>query len=193
MDKLNYHDIGEQQLLDLRSQHDFQAGHVKGSLNLNPGNFKKYAVVYLMPEKPLVFVISDNEQADLQALSAFAQEIGVTQIDGFLSADDIPSEQLETTKTIPAEEFLQKEGNYLLLDVRHPDEITRPAPEKNLVNIPFEDLIHEHPSLDNSKDIYTLCGSGNRSTAAASYLSSQGFKSVVIEGGMKAIQEVSSQ
>ena len=67
-----------------------------------------------------------------------------------------------------------KNDDYILVDVRHPDEITRPAPEKNLVNIPFEDLVNDYQSLDTSKQIFTLCGSSNRSTAAASFLESKG-------------------
>lgn len=191
MNKLNYHEIKDQQLVDLRLQHAFQAGHLKEALNLNPSNFKKYAAIYLDADQPVVFVISREQQAELDEMATLAEELGFTHIDGFILADDLPQENLETTPTIPAEAFLGKEGDYILLDVRHPDEITRPAPEKNLVNIPFEDLIRDHVSLDSHKDIYTLCGSGNRSTAAASYLATKGFNPTVIEGGMKAVQEAS--
>ncbi|WP_277631413.1 rhodanese-like domain-containing protein [Atopococcus tabaci] len=191
MNKLNYSEIKDQQLVDSRLQHAFQAGHLKGSLNLNPSNFEKYAAVYLDADQPVVFVISREQQAELDEMATLAEELGFTQIDGFVLADELPQENLETTATIPAAAFLEKEDDYILLDVRHPDEITRPAPEKNLVNIPFEDLLHDHASLDSSKDIYTLCGSGNRSTAAASYLATKGFKPTVIEGGIKAVQEAS--
>ncbi|HBY90755.1 MAG TPA: hypothetical protein DEO37_10005 [Aerococcaceae bacterium] len=37
--------------------------------------------------------------------------------------------------------------------------------------------------------MYTLCGSGNRGTAAASYLETLGFQPIIIDGGMKAIQD----
>lgn len=47
-----------------------------------------------------------------------------------------------TSAEITAADFLQlpDDQDYVLLDLRHPDEITRPAPEKNLVNIPLEKL-----------------------------------------------------
>lgn len=191
MNKLNYSEIKDQQLVDSRLQHAFQSGHLKGSLNLNLSNFKKYAAIYLDADQPVVFVISREQQAELDEMATLAEELGFTQIDGFVLEDELPQENLETTATIPAAAFLEKEDDYILLDVRHPDEITRPAPEKNLVNIPFKDLLHDHASLDSSKDIYTLCGSGNRSTAAASYLATKGFKPTVIEGGIKAVQEAS--
>lgn len=190
MRKINYKDITNQQLIDVRTQHGYQAGHIKNSLNLNPGNFKTYAPYYLDLNQPVIFIVGSEEEAQLEELSEFADELGFTQNNGYLLIDEVPKENLQTTGTIPAEEFLNKNDDYILLDVRHPDEITRPAPEKNLVNSPFEDLVNDYQSLDTSKQIFTLCGSGNRSTAAASFLESKGLNPKVIEGGMKAIQEV---
>lgn len=104
--------------------------------------------------------------------------------------DEVSIENFQAKESISASDFLHKSDDFILLDVRYPDEITRPAPEKNLVNIPFEELVDNHQSLDTSKQIYTPCGSGKRSTAAASFLESKGFDPKVIEGGMKAIQEI---
>lgn len=190
MRKINYKDITNQQLIDVRTQHDYQSGHLKNSLNLNPGNFKTYATYYLDLNQPVIFIVGSEEEAHLEELSGVADELGFTQNNGYLLIDEVPKENLQTTGTIPAEEFLNKNDDYILVDVRHPDEITRSAPEKNLVNIPFEDLVNDYQSLDTSKQIFTLCGSGNRSTAAASFLESKGLNPKVIEGGMKAIQEV---
>lgn len=190
MRKINYKDITNQQLIDVRTQHGYQAGHIKNSLNLNPGNFKTYAPYYLDLNQPVIFIVGSEEEAHLEELSEFADELGFTQNNGYLLIDEVPEENLQTTGTIPAEEFLNQSDDFILLDVRHLDEITRPAPEKNLVNIPFEDLVNDYESLDTNKQIFTLCGSGNRSTAAASFLESKGFNPKVIEGGMKAIQEI---
>ncbi|WP_161879280.1 rhodanese-like domain-containing protein [Alkalibacterium sp. MB6] len=190
MKKINHKDINDQQLIDVRTQHDYQAGHIKNSLNLNPGNFEKYATYYLDLNQPVIFIVGSEEEGHLEELSESADELGFTQNNGYLLIDEVPKENLQTTETIPAEEFLNQSDDFILLDVRHPDEITRPAPENNLVNIPFEDLVNDYQSLDTSKQIVTLCGSGNRSTAAASFLGSKGLNPKVIEGGMKAIQEV---
>lgn len=190
MRKINYKDITNQQLIDVRTQHDYQAGHLKNSLNLNPGNFKTYATYYLDLNQPVIFVVGSEEEGHLEELSESADALGFTQNNGYLLIDEVPKEDLQTTETIPAEDFLNKSDDFILLDVRHPDEITRPAPEKNLVNIPFEDLVNDYQSLDTSKQIFTLCGSSNRSTAAASFLESKGLNPKVIEGGMKAILEI---
>lgn len=190
MRKINCKDITNQQLIDVRTQYGYQAGHIKNSLNLNPGNFKKYATYYLDVNQPLIFIVASEDETQLEELSEVADELGFTKNNGYLLIVEVPKENLQTTETIPAEDFLNKSENFILLDVRHPDEITRPAPENNLVNIPFEDLVNNYESLDANKQIFTLCGSGNRSTAAASYLESKGLNPKVIEGGMKAIQEV---
>lgn len=190
MRKINYKDITNKQLIDVRTQYDYQSGHLKNSLNLNPGNFKTYATYYLDLNQPVIFIVGSEEEAHLEELSGVADELGFTQNNGYLLIDEVPKENLQTTGTIPSEEFLNKNDDYILVDVRHPDEITRPAPEKNLVNIPFEDLVNDYQSLDTSKQIFTLCGSGNRSTAAASFLESKGLNPKVIEGGMKAILEI---
>ena len=190
MEKINYKEIKDQQLVDVRPQHDYQAGHINKSLNLNPNNFKKYAAYYINLSKPVIFIVGSEDKDKLEELSKVADELGISQLDGYLLIDEVPKENFQATETISAGDFLNKSDDFILLDVRHPDEITRPAPEKNLVNIPFEELVDNYQSLDTSKQIYTLCGSGNRSTAAASFLESKGFDPKVIEGGMKAIQEI---
>lgn len=189
MNKLSYKDISNHQIIDIRHQTEFQAGHLKNSLNLNLKNFKKYADNYVDQKQPLVFVLANEDKEVLTELSNTVASLGFKQTSDCLLIDDLPQDALKPSETISAKDFLQEEENYILLDVRHPDEITRPAPEKNLVNIPFENLVDDFQSLDPSKKIFTLCGSGNRGTAAASFLESQGFNPQVIEGGMKAIQE----
>ena len=193
MKKINYQEINNKQIIDVRIQHDYQSGHISKSLNLNPGNFKKYATYYLDLSKPVIFIVGSEDKSELDQLSQIANELGIIHLDGYLLVDEVPKEELQTTETIPAGDFLNKSDDYILLDVRHPDEITRPAPEKNLVNIPFEDLVNKYQSLDTGQQIYTLCGSGNRSTAAASFLESKGFDPKVIEGGMKSIQDVEKE
>lgn len=181
MKKINFADLTDQQLVDIRSQQAFQEGHLKGALNLNPGNFKKFARYYLNSDLPVVFISENSEE--LTTISHSFEDAS------YLDIADIPSDKLEKVNTISATDFL-KEEDFILLDVRHPDEITRPAPEKNLVNIPFDELITAYQTLDSTKKVYTLCGSGNRGTAAASLLLNKGYTPIVITGGMKAMQEV---
>lgn len=188
MKNLTHSDINGQQLVDIRSQLDYQAGHLNHSLNLNPKNFTKYAPYFLSENKPLLF-IGDNER-ELEDIYALASDMGFNTIEGSINISDIAPEAIQKSETVSAESFLKDTEDYILLDVRNPKEITRLAPEKNLIHIALEDLPTNYSKIDTKKTVYTLCGSGNRGTSAASYLESKGYKTSVIEGGMKAIQEI---
>ena len=69
MKKIFYEDIKNQQLVDVRTQHGYQEGHIKNSLNLNPSNFKTYATYYLDVNQPVIFIVGSEEEAHLEELS----------------------------------------------------------------------------------------------------------------------------
>ena len=174
------------QFIDIRHQYDFQEGHLPGALNLIPDNFNKYAGYIIDEGTRLVFVTDPKSQEGLEEID---EDSVPHSIQGYIMHEEIDPKELVTLATIKAGDFLQLSSDYILLDVRHPDEITRPAPKKNLLNIPYEDLPGKLDLLKTAPIIYTLCGSGNRSTSVASYLKSQGYPVAVIAGGIKAIQE----
>ena len=139
MQKLNYSSLNGQHIIDTRSQHSFQAGHIVGALNLNLANFKKYAINYFPTNEPMVFVTDDNSSPHLEEIQSLAKELGFTELSGYILFEEIPNSELRQSDTISAKAFLNLEGDYTLLDVRNPSEITRIAPKKNLNSIPFED------------------------------------------------------
>lgn len=189
MEKLSYDSVKNNnniEFIDLRDQSAFQDGHLKDSLNLNIKNYKKYGNELVKKNQEMVLIVDENST---QLLDEFEEKFGSENISGYLMNEEIRKEDKETIVTISPKEFLENEEDYILLDVRHPDEITRPAPEKNLVNIPLKDLGTHLDDLDQSKDIYTLCGSGNRATTTASYLAAHNFNTTVIEGGMKGLNK----
>lgn len=193
MKQLSYEDLKQQQLVDIRAQVDYQTGHLEHSLNLNIGNFKTYALDFLKVDQPFVFVTGTDSVAERDELCEIAKEHGFTNIEGYLPIEAVPAEKLVQTALISAKDFFTTDGEFILLDVRHSDEITRQAPEKNLVNIPLETLAASTDLLERNKKIYTLCGSGNRGTTAASYLANKGFQTTVIAGGMKAVEELQNK
>ncbi len=189
MKQLNYNDLQDIQLVDLRPQFAFQAGHIKNSLNLIPRNFETYSEYYLDKEKDLIFIVDQYDQEDLDEAIQIANEKRFNLL-GYVLIENIPEEDLVTLDTATASKLLdQKEEDYILLDVRNADEITRPAPEKNLITIPLEELPAKLKELETDKKVYTLCGSGNRATAASSYLECKGYSTAVIEGGIQKVQE----
>ncbi len=194
MENITFKQIDKQQLVDLRYQHAYHAGHLKGSINLNPKNFKKFGKNLLSTTEPLIFIVDSEVKEDLSGILEAAKEASFENVEGYIDIEDISQKELATSEMIDAKTFLNKaDDDFILLDVRNQAEVTRPAPEKNLVKIAIDDLPNALDQLDASKEIYTLCGSGNSSTSAASYLVEKGYKGVVLAGGMKAIEEESKK
>lgn len=75
-----------------------------------------------------------------------------------------------------------------LVDVREPDEVaggTLPGAR----NIPLGELPDRLAELDPARRVVLLCRSGNRSGAAAEFLTASGFDDVVnLTGGMLAVE-----
>ncbi len=172
-------------IIDVRDAESFRQGHLENSINFTKTNLNKHG--FLIPDSDEhVLVIDQSQQEEVAALE---EKIFHGNISGYILDTQIPEEDLDQSPVISAKDFLDLPGDdYILLDVRHPDEITLPAPEKALLSIPLETFNFQHPSLLSDKTIYTLCGSGNRGTLIASLLKYLGFNAVVIDGGMKAIQ-----
>lgn len=172
------------QFVDIRSASQFQENHVRGSLSLNLKNFAKYGDYLLSKENELQLIVDENTKQDAEKMKENKAFQWSTEDKEIIA---VPDTDLASSKTISGEEFINLETDYVLLDVRNPNEITRPAPEKNLVNIALEDLPNRLEQLDKSKTIYTLCGSGTRGTTSASFLVNNGYNAVVIKGGIVAI------
>lgn len=194
MKKLSHTDIANSTLIDVRTQTDFQAGHAKGSLNFPPSILNKYGLNFLATDQAITFIVGDDSPATLTELTDKANAIGLSNVQGYALFANLPANDLQSIETISAKDFLAlaTDDSFTLLDLRQAAEITRTAPDKNLSNIPIEELAKDYSTLDEKHRIYTLCGSGGRATAAASFLSDKGYQPIVIEGGMKAVQALSN-
>ncbi|MEE1078453.1 MAG: rhodanese-like domain-containing protein [Agathobacter sp.] len=84
-----------------------------------------------------------------------------------------------------AREIFEKEGDYVIVDVRRKDEYDS-GHIPNAINIPNESIqdfeIAELP--DKEQVIYVYCRSGNRSKQAAQKLVDQGYTNIVEFGGI---------
>ena len=100
MNKLTYSDITHQQLVDVRPQLDYQSGHIKQSLNLNPKNFKKYADHLLSKNESLILI--GNDERELEDVEALAKDMGFALVEGYITIEDVSPEKLETSHTVSA-------------------------------------------------------------------------------------------
>ncbi|MHC5268911.1 rhodanese-like domain-containing protein [Enterococcus sp. LJL98] len=189
MQRLNFQTIKEEQLIDTRLQKEFQAGSLRQAINIPTAKFEKLAPRLLDIHRPIVFIVPTAAINDLPQLEQEATKLGFETIHGYLLVEELGSDHLHQTPTLSAKDFLETKTDYLLLDVRDQATVTKPAPKKNLVTLSIKDLATNFAELDPDKEIFTLCGSGNSATTAASFLNKQGRKATVIEGGMTAIQK----
>lgn len=74
------------------------------------------------------------------------------------------------------------------LDVRHVTEFNH-SHLQNAINIPLHELRMRMKELDKSKEYICYCGTGRRSSAAAFLLVQNGFKVVVLIGGVQKIPQ----
>jgi rhodanese-related sulfurtransferase len=89
---------------------------------------------------------------------------------------------------ISAEELQEKigqGGDFLLLDVRTPAEHMEHAIEGSHL-MPVQHLASRIAELPRDKEIVVYCRVGNRSAAAAAYLTSLGFNVKNLDGGIVA-------
>ncbi|MEN6440828.1 MAG: rhodanese-like domain-containing protein [Syntrophobacter sp.] len=93
------------------------------------------------------------------------------------------------------EEYIRthKEGSYLLLDVRQPEEYEEShLPGSKLVPLPA--LTEALPGLDRVKDTIVYCSVGGRSLTAAKFLATRGFSHIFqLEGGIQAWENETAQ
>lgn len=98
------------------------------------------------------------------------------------------SKKIETLSVDKAKEWVsgKKEGEFILLDVRQPEEY-RSGHLPGAVFMPLPELIDKVGELDPAKSVVAYCRSGNRSRAAAAFLLSEGFSTVYsLDGGITA-------
>ena len=176
------------QVIDTRPASEFRQGFLPGAINLPFANIPTYGPGVIPNQMSLIWILSEASEVDiLEATLADTPYQEFSQ--GFILWEQISDQAVSTLATIRVDDFMNLPSKtYQLLDVRHPDEITRPAPPENLISIPLQTLIEARNHLAQETIIYILCGSGNRATTAASFLSQLGYQTQVIEGGMKAVQ-----
>lgn len=177
-------------LIDARTKEGFIGGHIPGSIYLPKGNLTAYLGSIYLPHEKIAFVI-DGLVGEMEEIYWYCRRIGFDNIIGYLP-DGIEmwqenGHEIEQLSTISAKEYkeMPKGNDFILLDIRDYNEMEAIDPDENKVNIPLKSLYEslEKLNMNKEKSIYILCGSGNRSTTAASYLKVRGYDLIVITGG----------
>lgn len=181
-------------IFDVRAKEAYFGGHIPGSLFLSRNNFSTFAANLVDVSTPVAFIVPKNNMDMLMELYFMARRIGFDHVLGYIpnALDNWQNESnpIEKLSTISAEYYLELNDDSVLLDIRKPEHMSDNDPVRNRINIALEELYKEYVKLPKEKDIYILCASGDRSTTAASFLAIQGIRSIVIEGGIQALNDV---
>ncbi len=180
------------EVLDVRPYGAFAALHLAGSwhIDLN-GNFPTFAGWVLPPDRDLLLVADDSGQAE--AARAWAQCVGldrlVARLEGGMPAWAAAGMPTASLGLVSAHELHGRLGKEIVLvDTRAPQEFAA-GHIAGALSIPAPDLRQRWRELDPSRPTYVICGSGNRSSLAASILERKGFKALFnVAGGMAGFQ-----
>jgi rhodanese-related sulfurtransferase len=175
--------------LDVRPGALFGEGHAVGSLNIGIASpsFSVWSGFFVNPDLPVALVVEDEAKAQRAQLEL--ARIGFDQVVGFITADDLDETQQITQ--IGARDFLaslESRQRPVILDVRSAQEWSQDHLE-GAIHIPLPQLLRRVGGFPRKLPLTVVCGSGYRSSIAASLLESEGFERLSnVMGGMHAVR-----
>jgi hydroxyacylglutathione hydrolase len=178
-------------VIDLRDQLAFGAGHIPGAFGVGfSGGLSTWASWVVPYETPLLLVGSRHEP--IEEAARMLARVGLDDVRGYLEGGiekwigaGFP---VTHVRQITPAEFadLQREAPVEVVDVRSKDEFAsgHVHGSRHVMGGHLADRLGELPR---DRPIAVICGTGYRSTVAASVLERAGFEDVVnITGGMVA-------
>ncbi len=174
-------------VIDTRSAPFFGAGHFPGSLSLGLGSnlFSTWAGFFVPFGKPIALVVGSPDSAR-RARHELAR-IGYDNIIGYIEADSLTHTRQLSQLGVDELHFALKRGEApRLVDVRTSGEFEAQHIE-GAIHIPLPSVPRRLAELPKTDTVAIICGSGYRSSIAASLLSVAGFSRVQnVMGGMGA-------
>lgn len=175
-------------VLDLRRPEAFGGAHIRGSINIGSGQNLSLWAGWLLDSKSRIVLVS--EQGDDEDSRRGLVRVGLDNIAGFLKAGmpawinaGLP---FERTIQLSTEDVRDRSKDTLVLDVRSEAE-WRTGHIEGAMHIMLGDLPYQVQKLPKNRPIVCVCGSGYRSSIAASVLAQIGLSSVEsMDGGMAA-------
>lgn len=181
---------GDSLVIDTRDIQCFTTSHIPNSISIWAQGIPSYAGWFL-PYDISLLCVGNNSQISSTFTDLF--RLGY-QVKGYLSEDFIYWHKeglaVNSISTITAEELknqLDSSKSNWILDVRTTHELTSEGGILGAHHIPLTELQPKIDTIPVDRNIYIICGSGQRSTIAASLLLQQGpYKPVVILGGFSS-------
>jgi glyoxylase-like metal-dependent hydrolase (beta-lactamase superfamily II)/rhodanese-related sulfurtransferase len=178
-------------VLDTRPAAAFGTAHVPGALQIGlTGQFASWAGALLSPEKPIVLVAEDPDQAR-EARVRLAR-VGIENVAGYLeggvAAWESSGRPLAAIDQITVDELERRleERAVRVVDVRRPPE-WEAGHIADAAHVPLNELRQRAGELEKDRPLALMCAGGYRSSIATSLLEQQGFRRIAnVVGGMAA-------
>ncbi|WP_313492129.1 MBL fold metallo-hydrolase [Sphingobacterium multivorum] len=168
-------------VIDTRYKFDFAKGYLPNSINIqNNKTFNTWAGWILNYTDPFILIVAESQLDDI---ARKLMRIGLDQVAGYTTPDTIPhlGIELEHQQLIGFEEMNSVLGrsDIQILDVRNSSEFAEGhLPHATHIFVgTIADNLHK---IDQNKQPYLHCQSGDRATIAASILAKNSIKDVKI-------------
>jgi hydroxyacylglutathione hydrolase len=172
-------------LIDPRAPHVFAMGHRRGALNVvGNDSFAVRVGAVVRFGTPIVLLTTDGAAA--QGLRRQLATIGFDDVRGIADAIPETGEELARTRTVDARAAKAlADAGAQLVDVREVSEYDE-AHAPGALHIPYQQIEARLAELSAGRDVVLYCGSGVRSSLAASILERHGLAATNMRGGFSA-------
>lgn len=177
-------------VIDGRSPQAFASGSLRGSINVPlDGRFAEYAGDVVAPGQPIVVVADPGREAEARirlGRIGFDDVVGhLPEIERALAENPDLAVRADRVVAVDLAGWVS-DRDLQVVDVRNPAE-TEAGTVPGAVLVPLPVLLLRSDTLDADRPTVVLCGSGHRSSIAASVLRTRGFARVAdVLGGFQA-------
>jgi len=181
-------------VLDTRWELGFNSAHVPGALSIWEIGLSGWAGWFLTYDRPILLVTDSN---DVSPVVRVLSRLGFDRVEGFLAGGMIswhsaglPSQRIPTVTVQDLCHLLDEDGEAWILDVRSAAEVEEQAVPGSY-HIHLSHLPERMAEVPRDRPVYIFCGSGVRSTVAASLLQRARYDNVTVAlGGLSAWSSV---
>ena len=181
-------------VIDTRSPKTFGEGFIPNSINISiDGSFAVWVGTLIPDIKQEILLVTDigREEEVIIRLARVGYDHAIGYLKGGFDAWKSADKDIDTIKSITAEEFAEAESNdpeINILDVRKKSEYDSEH-IANAENAPLDSINNSMSMIDKNKTYYVHCAGGNRSMIFASILKARGYDNLIdVDGGFGAIK-----
>jgi hydroxyacylglutathione hydrolase len=179
----------EAQVVDTRSELGFASAHVPGSVSIWLGGLASFVGWFLTYDQPLLLV---NDEENAERVTRILIREGYDDLAGYLSGGMLAwhtaGRESSSIRTVTVQQLchLLDEGRQTaILDVRSGEELESAGRIPGAQHIHITLLPEQITEVPRDRTVYIFCGSGLRSTIAASLLLREGWQDLaVVLGGI---------